>query len=141
MPDAAKEESQEGIAAFTKYYFELVDYTVLTYDTRPIKAVTEQTCFLCAKQLIDPADSNVGQPGWQVGGKTTLRVNFTKLVDGSAFSGFTFHRTKTTIYISEGEVQGEVPATKKPVAGTLHLVYTPSKIWKVADIEFIDVGK
>ncbi|MDQ0095438.1 DUF6318 family protein [Paeniglutamicibacter psychrophenolicus] len=141
MPEAAKENSEEGIAAFTKYYFELVDYTVLTYDTKPIKSVTEHSCKLCGEQLIDPADSNAGQGGWQVGGETELRVNFTKLVEGSAFAGFTFHRTKTTIYLAEGEVQGEVPATKTPVAGTLHLVYAPSRKWKVVDIEFIDAGK
>lgn len=141
MPETAKSKSREGIAAFTRYYFELVDYTVLTYDTKPIKSVTEHSCQLCGEQLIDPAESNADQGGWQVGGETDLQVSFTKLVEGSAFAGFTFHRTKTTIYLSEGEVQGEVPATKTPVAGTLHLVYVPSGKWKVVDIEFIDAGK
>ncbi len=137
LPEAAKEKSKEGIAAFTKYYFELVDYTVLTYDTKPIKAVTEHSCYLCAKQIIDPGDSNRGQGNWHVGGKTVISVNFVKLVDSIGISGFTFERERTSIYLPNGDLQSEIPATKSSQPGTLHLSY--AKGWKVVDVEFVDI--
>ncbi|MFF5793153.1 DUF6318 family protein [Paeniglutamicibacter sp. NPDC012692] len=136
MPEAAKKKSEEGIVAFTKYYFELVDYTVLTYDTKPIKSVTEHSCYLCAKQLIDPGDRNRGKGSWHVGGKTTLKVNFAKEVDSGGVSGFTFLRDKTLIYLPSGELQGKIPALTNPAAGTLQMIFADG--WKVADVEFID---
>lgn len=136
MPEAAEQKTKAGIVAFAKYYFEIVDYTVLTYDTNPIKAVTEHSCYLCATQIIDPGDRNRGQGNWHVGGTTKLNVNFAKLTASSGIAGFTFTRGKTSIYLPTGELQGVIPATKKAAPGTLHMVY--NKGWKVVDIEFVD---
>ncbi|MGL3807620.1 DUF6318 family protein [Paeniglutamicibacter sp. R2-26] len=138
MPDTAKEKTEAGVVAFTKYYFELVDYTVLTYDTKPIKAVTERSCYLCAKQVIDPSDANRKQGGWHVGGETTLTVNFAKLVKESGVAGFTFIREKTTVYRPDQVLQGTIPEVSKPVAGTLQLKFADG--WKVTDVEFVDPG-
>ena len=136
MPDAAKEKSKEGIAAFTEYYFELVDYTVLTYDTKPIKAVTEHSCYLCAKQLIDPADGNSGHGGWHVGGTTDLTITFAKNTKGNAVSGFSFLRERTLVYLPDGTLQTTIDAIEKPKAGTMNLVFTDG--WSVVDVQFVD---
>lgn len=136
MPAVAKEKSEAGLEAFTEYYFELVDYTVLTYDTKPIKEVTERSCYLCAKQLIDPGDRNRGTGNWHVGGRTNLTVNFSKIVKNSGVSGFTFLRDEIQVYLPDGELQMKIPALTKATAGTLHLVFRDG--WKVADVEFIN---
>lgn len=136
MPEAAKEQTKAGIKAFTVFYFELVDYTLLTYDTKPIKKVTEHSCYLCAKQVIDPADVNQKLGGWHVGGTTTLTVNFAKKIQTAGVSGFTFKREKTEVYRPDKALQGTIPAITRPVAGTLHLIF--SNGWRVVDVEFVD---
>ena len=136
MPAAAKEKSKEGIAAFTKFYFELVDYTVLTYDTKPIKAVTERTCYLCAKQIIDPADGNRGHGGWHAGGETDVTVTFARNTKGNSVSGFTFLREETGVYLANGKLQSTIPATNTPRAGTFNLIFNNG--WSVVDVEFVD---
>ena len=136
IPEAATEKSEEGIIAFTEYYFELVDYAVLTYDTKPIKKVTERTCYLCAKQIIDPADGNRGKGGWHVGGRTDLAVDFAKNTPGNAVSGFTFRREETQVYAKDGKLQSTLPAITEPRAGTFNLVFNDG--WSVVDVQFID---
>ena len=40
MPEAAKEKSEKGIVAFTKYWFDLLEYMYVTNDTRQMKKMT-----------------------------------------------------------------------------------------------------
>lgn len=136
MPAAAKKNSKDGIVAFTKHYFALVDYSVLTYETKPLKAVTERTCYLCAKQIIDPADGNRGHGGWHVGGKTDVTVTFARNTKGSSISGFTFLREKTWVYLANGKLQSTIPAITAPRAGTFNLIFDNG--WSVVDVEFVD---
>ncbi|GAA3323513.1 hypothetical protein J2S64_003803 [Paeniglutamicibacter sulfureus] len=136
MPEAAKENSKEGIVAFTEHYFELVDYAVLTYDTKPLKLVTERTCYLCATQIIDPADGNRGRGGWHAGGRTDVSVTFARNTKGNSVSGFTFLRERTLVYSANGELQSTIPAITSPRAGTFNLVFNNG--WSVVDVEFID---
>lgn len=128
--------TKDGIIAFTQYYFELVDYAVLTYDTKPLKAVTERTCYLCAKQIIDPADGNRGHGGWHVGGKTAVTVTFAKKATGNSISGFTFTREKTSVYLVNGKLQSTIAAITAPRAGTFNLIFEDG--WSVADVKFVD---
>jgi len=136
MPEAAKKNSEEGIAAFTKYYFELVDYTVLTYDTKPLKAVTQRSCYLCATQIIDPADGNRGHGGWHVGGKTDLTVTLAKNAKGNAVSTFSFVREETRVYLPDGKLQSTIDPITKPKAGMFNLAF--NKGWSVVDVQFVD---
>jgi hypothetical protein len=138
MPDAAKRNSKAGIIAFTEHYFDLVDYAVLTYDTKPLKAATERTCYLCAKQIIDPADGNRGHGGWHAGGKTDVTVTFARNTKGNSISGFTFLREETSVYLPDGKLQSTIPAITVPRAGTLNLIFNDG--WSVVDVEFIDPG-
>ncbi|MFJ6416769.1 DUF6318 family protein [Paeniglutamicibacter sp. NPDC091659] len=138
MPEAAKEKSEEGIVAFTKYWFELVDFSVWTNDTKPIKAVTERSCIVCAEQIIDPTDRNHEYGGWHAGGKTTVAVNMAVLRDGVGIVGFSMKRDELEMYLPSGKLTGTVPETEKPLPGTLYLTY--DKNWSVSRIEFIDPG-
>lgn len=136
MPAVAKEKSEAGIVAFTKYWFELVDFSVWTNNTKPIKAVTERSCVLCAEQIIDPTDRNHEYGGWHAGGKSTVAVNMAVIRDDVGITGFSMNRDELEMYLPSGKLTGTIPATKKPLAGTLYLKY--DKTWSVSRIEFID---
>lgn len=138
MPDVAKEKSEKGIVAFTKYWFDLVTYSDNTNDTAPIKAVTSRECHLCAKQIIDPVDYNKSVGAWRSGGDIQASMTMAKLINASGFGGFLLQREEITAYLASGKVQASVPKTKKPMVGTLYLQFENG--WQVIDLEFIQTG-
>jgi len=68
LPNAAKRNSKDGATAFAKYYFEVINYTVESNDTRPLKRLTSRECQICGETLIDPADRSARNGTWRVGG-------------------------------------------------------------------------
>ena len=138
MPAVAKEKSEAGIVAFTKYWFELVAYSDMTNDTKPIKAVTQRSCYLCAKQIIDPVDKNKALGAWRAGGEIVTSSTLAKLIGNDGLSGFSLQREEMTAYTSSGEIQGTFPKTVKPMVGTLYLVFENG--WHVVDLQFVNTG-
>lgn len=47
MPEEAKVESKEGLIAFARYWYELVNYGYETGDVEPVKAVSGPDCTVC----------------------------------------------------------------------------------------------
>ena len=74
LPALANEYSEEGAAAFAKYYFELLNYTIETNDPKLISKVTSQDCTVCIESTIDSANRAQKSGKWQVGGKHHLKV-------------------------------------------------------------------
>ncbi|MCQ1996392.1 DUF6318 family protein [Arthrobacter sp. zg-Y1171] len=47
MPEEAKVESKEGLEAFARYWYELVNYGFETGDVEPIRAISGPDCAVC----------------------------------------------------------------------------------------------
>ncbi|MER2135901.1 MAG: DUF6318 family protein [Arthrobacter sp.] len=67
MPEEAKAESKEGLIAFARYWYELVNYGYETGDVEPVKAVSGPDCFACQSFYKGMSDV-YGTGGWIEGG-------------------------------------------------------------------------
>lgn len=74
IPKKALDNSDDGAAAFTEYYYDLVNYTIDTNDSAEIKKYTTRECKVCGLSIIDPADKAKEASRWQVGGKHHPRI-------------------------------------------------------------------
>ncbi|MFF2676681.1 DUF6318 family protein [Arthrobacter koreensis] len=67
MPEEAKVESKEGLIAFARYWYELVNYGYETGDVEPVKAISGPDCFAC-QSLYSGMGDVYGTGGWIQGG-------------------------------------------------------------------------
>ncbi|MFL4474686.1 DUF6318 family protein [Paeniglutamicibacter sp. MACA_103] len=139
MPDAAKKNSDAGVAAFTKYWFDVLEYMYITNDSRPLKAITRPACDLCARKFIDPADGLAKNGAWSVGGAldTTVTLSVTE-GDSAGVANFQLEQEELLVYSKNGEYYGKLPGTKKPDAGTLVLIFDEG--WHVIDLQWLDAS-
>src|SRR6478736_4822990 len=49
LPEAAKAETKEGLEAFARYWYELLNYAYETGDLTRISSISSATCALCGK--------------------------------------------------------------------------------------------
>jgi hypothetical protein len=100
LPEAAKAQTKEGLEAFAKYWYSLLNYAFETGDLAPIKSVTGSPCAMCDK--IFP-----GILKWNSDGKW---------VEGAAI---TVHAAQSNfVETRPGEFQVSVQSQQR--AGTLH---------------------
>ena len=67
MPEEAKVESKEGLIAFARYWYELVNYGYETGDVEPVRGVSGPDCFACQNFYSGMGDV-YGRGGWIQGG-------------------------------------------------------------------------
>ena len=138
MADAAKKKTEAGIKAFTEHYYELVEYTIQTNDTKPIKEVTERTCIECATGFIDPFDNNKKAGSWLAGADFGVNVTKTILDSKNGISIFTSTQAEMVAYRSDGTRQGVFAASDKPFPATMVLIW--DRGWSVETLEYLDEG-
>ena len=112
MPESAKENTKEGLEAFTGYWTSLISYAYETGDTQPMKAVAEPTCSSCISWAADATDAN-WESGWAVGGKISVvefSTDFQPLADKSISSWVTFRQEALTLYSRDGAIKNQVEA-------------------------------
>ncbi|MBV1779564.1 hypothetical protein KRR55_10625 [Paeniglutamicibacter sp. ABSL32-1] len=136
MPEAAKEKSDVGIAAFTMHWFDLLEYMYVTNDTRPIKAVTRPQCEICVRSFIDPADGLAKNGAWSVGGQLDAAVTLAIAEGHSGVANFRLEREELLVYDKKAEYYGKLPGTEKPDIGALGMEY--DKGWQVIDLQWLD---
>jgi len=66
MPEEAKVESKEGLIAFARYWYELVNYGYETGDVGPVKAVSGPDCFACGNYYA-AVESGYQESDWMAG--------------------------------------------------------------------------
>ncbi|MHC6593150.1 DUF6318 family protein [Arthrobacter sp. C152] len=76
LPEAAKAETKEGLEAFTRYWFELLNYAYQTGDVAGLQAVTSPNCEYCSK-LATSLTTNYQGGRWLAGGKITTPASTT----------------------------------------------------------------
>lgn len=67
LPEAARQDTKEGLMAFAEYWFQLVDYTYQTGDAEPLKAVTTPECGVCGG-MYGRIPETYANGGWVEGG-------------------------------------------------------------------------
>lgn len=85
LPEVAKTETKEGLEAFAKYWFELLNYAYQTGDVGGLESVTSPDCDYCSK-LSTSLTTNYQGDRWLSGGRITLPVStttFEKSADGN----------------------------------------------------------
>jgi hypothetical protein len=136
MPEAAKENSDEGVVAFTKHWFDVLEYMYVTNDTRPLKAITRPQCEICVRSFIDPADGLAKNGAWSVGGKLDATVTLAVSKARSGVANFRLDREDLLVYDKNAEYYGKLPGTERPDIGALGLEY--DKGWQVIDFQWLD---
>ena len=79
MPELAKEKSKEGLEAFAKYWFSLVNYGYETGDTNPVKELSGPECELCQEFYVGMEKGYEGDD-WVQGGTLSIVALGTKFV-------------------------------------------------------------
>lgn len=76
MPELAKTETKEGLEAFTRYWFDLLNYAYQTGDVAGLESVTNPSCDYCSK-LTTSLTTNYQGDRWLAGGKITTPASTT----------------------------------------------------------------
>ena len=83
LPEVAKAETKEGLEAFAKYWYQLLNYAYETGDLTLVKALSSGTCALCGK--IFPGVEKWNADGrWIVGATITVHAVQSTFVRTSA---------------------------------------------------------
>lgn len=73
LPEAAKAETKEGLEAFARYWYSLLNYAYETGDLSLVKSVSSSTCALCVK--VFPGIEKWNAEGrWIVGATLTVHA-------------------------------------------------------------------
>ncbi|MCC3277360.1 DUF6318 family protein [Arthrobacter sp. zg-Y20] len=72
MPEEAKVESKEGLEAFARYWYELVNYGYETGDTEPIRAISGPDCAVC-KNFYEMVGKGYSNEDWISGGRINVQ--------------------------------------------------------------------
>lgn len=100
MPEAAKAETKEGLEAFAKYWYSLLNYAFETGDLEPVQALTGAPCAMCDK--IFP-----GIVKWNAEGRWVVGANIT------------VHAAQTN-FVETGQREFQVAVQSQQRSGTLH---------------------
>ncbi|MGP5194532.1 DUF6318 family protein [Arthrobacter rhombi] len=134
MPAKAKKHDLEGAGAFTRYYFDLLEYTTWTNDSEQLAAVSTTACVICRENVIEPAKLNQKEGGWNVGGAYSPQIASSQS-DGPnrVWVTFKFTQEARTVFDSKGAISTEYLATKTPRAGSFSLVWSDG--WKLDSVD------
>lgn len=137
MPAAAKKHTLEGAGAFSKYYFDLLEYTTWTNDSKQVAAISTSDCVVCRENIIQPANLNQKEGGWNVGGDYSPTIASAQ-GDGPdrVWVAFKFVQKARTVFDSKGQISTEYVATKKPRVGSFSLLWSDG--WKLDSVDLTD---
>lgn len=83
LPEAAKAETREGLEAFARYWYSLLNYSYQTGDLSGINAISSPSCALCGKTF--PGIQKWNSEGrWIVGATITVHAVQSQFVKTSA---------------------------------------------------------
>ncbi|MBF4993146.1 hypothetical protein ITX31_03335 [Arthrobacter gandavensis] len=115
LPEAARQETKDGLLAFAEYWFELVDYTYQTGDAALLRVVTTPECAVCGG-MYGRIPEAYADGGWVEGGL----VEMDKLE--SAFVLTPENRRQATMSVRQKEMifRDRSGTSVDVVAGNLH---------------------
>jgi hypothetical protein len=106
LPEAAKQNTAQGFAAFTQFWFDAITYAMETGDPRPVKEISAPSCRMCQSQL-EKARRLYDGGGWAIGPQRTVK-NFESTMapsaDNSVAGVFLFEESASVAYSKAGDV-------------------------------------
>ncbi|MGW9402628.1 DUF6318 family protein [Arthrobacter sp. NPDC055585] len=125
MPEEAKVESKEGLIAFARYWYELVNYGYETGDVGPVKAVSGPDCTDC-NRYFGVVDRGYSDDDWMAGSLIDFRSVHSDYVltpAGLYQVLIQFTQEPVEYYGPGGAEYGIDPGSERPVVQILEARY------------------
>jgi hypothetical protein len=123
----------DGLKAFISYYYELLEYTLNTDDSKPVRKFTHSDCEACFEQFINTADGNKVAGSWITGANFGPVVTRAVIEGKSGVALLRVSQEEMLVYASDGTQYASFPASTKPLPGSMLLLYEDG--WQVQSIE------
>jgi hypothetical protein len=135
LPEVAKTETKEGLEAFSRYWFELLNYGYETGDTGALSAITSANCVMCERtKQVQTGWHEDGR--WLAGGKVTTPVvntAFNKGSDGQYQVAVQVSQEALSYYNPDGSLDSTDP--KPADSGSLMFAVFRDGDWYVNTIQ------
>lgn len=135
MPEEAKVESKEGLVAFARYWYELVNYGYETGDVEPVKAISGPDCTDC-NRYFDVVKRGYRDEDWIAGAEIDFRSVHSDYVltpDGLYQVLIQFTQEPIEFYGPEGAEYGVDPGSEAPVVQILEARFQDQN-WVVSQL-------
>lgn len=106
MPEAVKEDTQEGAEAAVQYWWDAVYYLQQTNDPEPLKAVSSNDCNLCAAYA-GTIDMIYSEGGWHTGSKPKIESILTQDLDYASSSTMLVTLEAGRAHLEDGSIDPE----------------------------------
>ncbi len=133
-PALADENSEEGLEAFTEYWFELLSYAYQTNDWTLFDEETDPGCRTCAS-IKSAVTELYGQGRWLSGAEVDLvsfDTAFQPTTSGSITSYVENRQEEINYFEQDGVVLRTVPRQSTPALDVVNTIYD-SGSWLVLD--------
>ena len=113
LPEAAKAETKEGLEAFAKHWYDLMNYAYETGDLAPVSAVSGPNCASCNK-VRDTIVAWNSDGQWIEGGALTVQgadTKFAKDTSGGYQVVVQYQRQAISYHLADGSVEESSPKT------------------------------
>ena len=135
LPEVAKAETKEGLEAFARYWYSLLNYSYETGDLSLITAISSPSCALCAK--VFPGIEKWNADGrWIVGGTVTVHAvqsPFVRTSDGD-FQVVVQSQQKAGLLKNADGTDGQT-VTESAMLGDLMVVRYEKGTWAVQNVD------
>ena len=138
MPEEAKVQSKEGLEAFARYWYELVNYGYESGDVSPVQSLSDPTCLAC-QNYYEVVTGSYADSGWITAGEIQVKEAATEYVLTSE------GRFQVLVVIQQDDMEFHSPqgyvgvddGDESPVVQLFEATYADQR-WR---LEFIDTMK
>lgn len=133
-PALADENSEEGLEAFTEYWFELLSYSYLTNDWSVFDEETDPGCRTCAS-IRTSVSELYNQGRWLAGAEVDLvsfDTTFEMTTSGSITSYVENRQNEISYFDTDGYVLRTVPQQAEPALDVINTIFEEGR-WVVLD--------
>lgn len=113
LPEAAKAETKEGLEAFAKHWYDLMNYAYETGDLAPVSAVSGPNCASCNK-VRDTLVAWNSDGQWIEGGTLAVQsadTKYAKDANGNYQVIVQYQRQAISYHLADGSVEESSPKT------------------------------
>ena len=127
MPEEAKVQSKEGLEAFARYWYELVNYGFETGDTEPIRAISGPDCPVC-NTFYETVELGFANNGWIAGGEIDVQDAASEYISTpeGRYQVLIQQEQTPMSYCSSGGVLGTGGGTTEPAVQMIEARYAES---------------
>ena len=135
LPEAAKAETKEGLEAFARYWYELLNYAYETGDLTRISSISSATCALCGK--VFPGIQKWNAEGrWIVGATVTVHAVQSSFVRtaGDNFQ-VSIQSQQRAGLLKNADGSDAQAVSESPMLGDLMVAKYDDGNWKVQNVD------